>query len=73
MQEFKALAPTFARYLLLTIGARLSAGGWLPPEVAAEMSSDPALVEFLSGVFIEVVAVLWFAMSRARKAIAGTS
>ena len=64
----KQLAP-IARIMLFTLAARLSAGGWLPPEAASMLHTSPALVE------LGIAALLWigtfwaYLRSQARRAL----
>jgi len=62
------LAPII-RILLFSIAARLTAGGWLPPQAASIITTDPVFVE------LGVAALLWlgtfwaYLRSQARKAL----
>lgn len=69
MKNFGILAPTLARYVLLVLGTKLTAGGWLPEALAREIAADPALLEVATGVFVAGGAVVWFAYSKAKSAI----
>ena len=69
MEKYAVLAPTMARYALLILGTKLTAGGWLPAPIAAEIMADPAIVEVATGVAVGAVALVWFAYSKAKAAI----
>ena len=58
----------FVRIALYAIAGRLSAGGWLPADVAA-MLPTPEVVEAVTGVVIGLGTVAWYYVSRARAAL----
>lgn len=61
------LAP-IVRIGLYAIAGRLSAGGWLPPDVAA-MIPAPEIVEIVSGAIIGAATFAWYWVSKARAAL----
>jgi len=63
-------APTLARYILLIVGTKIASGGVIPPQVAQAMAADPVLIEMTTGILIDLGAIVWFARSKARAAIA---
>lgn len=69
MQSNTVLIPTLARYALLILGTKLTAGGWLPPAIAQQIANDPAILEMATGVAIAGGAVVWFCFSKAKAAI----
>lgn len=56
------------RIALYAIAGRLSAGGWLPPDIAA-MIPSPEIIEIASGVVMGLVTFAWYWFSRARAAL----
>lgn len=64
----KELAPII-RIMLFSLAARLTASGWLPPQAANIIATDPVFVE------MGIAAVLWlgtfwvYLRSEARKAL----
>ncbi len=69
MNKYTLLAPTMARYALLVLGTKLTAGGWLPEPVAREIMADPAVVELVTGLAVAAGAVVWFGFSHVKKLI----
>lgn len=69
MEKYTVLAPTMARYALLVLGTKLTAGGWLPAPIAREIAADPALLELGTGLVVGGIALVWFAYSKAKSAI----
>lgn len=65
----KELAP-IVRILLFSLAARLTAGGWLPPEAATVMTTDPAMVELGVALLLWVGTFWAYLRSQARKALA---
>lgn len=61
------LAPII-RIGLYAVAGRLSAGGWLPPDVAA-MIPAPEIVEIVSGAIIGAATFAWYWVSKARAAL----
>lgn len=61
------LAPII-RIGLYAIAGRLSAGGWLPPDVAA-MIPSPEIVQIASGIIVGAVTFAWYWVSKARAAL----
>ena len=59
----------FVRYALMILAGRLAAGGWMPPDVAAEIAYDPAVVEVATAGIVAIVTALWYLWSRSRKAL----
>ncbi len=57
------------RIALFAIAGRLSAGGWLPPDIAA-MIPSPEIIEIAAGVVMAVGTFAWYWFSRARAALA---
>lgn len=58
----------FVRIALYALAGRLSAGGWLPTEVAA-MLPTPEVVEAVTGLLVGAGALVWYWVSNARKAL----
>ena len=58
----------FVRIALYAIAGRLSAGGWLPADVAA-MLPTPEVVEAVTGVVIGLGTLAWYHVSKARAAL----
>lgn len=56
------------RIVLYAIAGRLSAGGWLPPDIAA-MIPSPEIIEIASGLVIGIATFGWYWFSRARAAL----
>jgi hypothetical protein len=50
------------------IAGRLVAGGWLPQDVADQIT-HPAMVEALTGALIGLGALVWYWASKARRAL----
>ena len=55
---------------LFILAGRGVAGGWLPDDVAAQLT-DPAVVELVAGALLGLVSLIWYWQSRARKALRG--
>lgn len=64
----KSELTVFVRIALYALAGRLSAGGWLPAEVAA-MLPTPEVVEAVTGLLIGAGALVWYWVSNARKAL----
>lgn len=64
----KSELTVFVRIALYAIAGRLSAGGWLPPEIA-DMIPSPEVVEAVTGLLIGAGAFVWYWVSNARKAL----
>jgi hypothetical protein len=60
----------FVRIALYAVAGRLTAGGWLPADVAA-MLPTPEVVEAVTGVLIGVGTLAWYHFSKARAALVG--
>lgn len=60
----------FVRIALYAVSGRMTAGGWLPADVAA-MFTEPAAVEAVTGVLIGAVTLVWYRLSKARAALVG--
>lgn len=60
----------FVRIALYMVAGRLVAGGWLPHEVANEFT-NPAVVEMLTGAMVGLGALIWYWLSKARRALRG--
>lgn len=58
----------FVRIGLYALAGRLTAGGWLPDDIA-EMVKSPAAVEAVTGVMLAVGALVWYWFSKARAAL----
>ena len=63
------LAPII-RIGLYAIAGRLSAGGWLPADVAG-MIPSPEVVEAVTGIVLGAGTFLWYWASQARAALKG--
>ena len=61
------LAP-LARIALYVIAGRLTAGGWLPPDMQPELVS-PAMVEAMIGLVVFAITYVWYWFSQARTAL----
>ncbi len=61
------LAPII-RIGLYAVAGRLSAGGWLPPEVAA-MIPSPDIVQIATGAVVGAATFAWYWVSKARAAL----
>ena len=61
-------AIVFVRIALYMIAGRLVAGGWLPQDVADQITR-PAMVEALTGALIGLGALAWYWASKARRAL----
>lgn len=57
------------RYGLIALGAKLTSGGWLPPEVAAAIAADPHVIEMAMGVVVWTGTGLWYYWSEAKRAL----
>ncbi len=64
----KAELTVFVRIALYALAGRLSAGGWLPPDIAA-MLPTPEVVEAVTGLLVGAAALVWYWVSSARKAL----
>jgi hypothetical protein len=58
----------FVRIALYALAGRLTAGGWLPADIAAMLPS-PDVVQAVTGALIGVGTLLWYRVSAARKAL----
>lgn len=65
----KKFIPTLARYLLLILATRIASGGFLPPEVAQAMATDPVLLEAVTSTLTYLFTLAWFLRSKAAQAI----
>lgn len=61
-------AIVFVRIALYMIAGRLVAGGWLPQDVADEIT-NPAMVEIVTGAVLGLGALAWYWASKARRAL----
>ena len=61
------LAPII-RIALYAVAGRLSAGGWLSPDVAA-MIPAPEVVEVVTGLAMGALTFAWYWVSKARAAL----
>lgn len=59
----------FVRISLYMLAGRLVAGGWLPAEAANYITYDPAFIEAVTGLLVGAVALFWYWLSQARKAL----
>lgn len=60
----------FVRIALYAVAGRLTAGGWLPEDVAA-MLPAPDVVQAVTGLLVGVVTFAFYWVSQARKALRG--
>ena len=58
----------FVRIALYAIAGRLTAGGWLPADIAA-MLPTPEVVEAVTGGLIGLATLAWYGASKARAAL----
>lgn len=60
----------FVRIGLYIAAGRLVAGGWLPQDVSALLTS-PETVEAVTGLILGAGVLAWYLVSKARKALRG--
>jgi hypothetical protein len=65
MEAMKDEITVFVRIALYAIAGRLSAGGWLPADIAA-MLPTPEVIEAVTGVLIGLGTLAWYHFSKAR-------
>jgi|GEM_PF-4787577 len=58
----------FVRIALYMIAGRAVAGGWMPQE-AADLFVSPEMVEIMAGLALGLVSLIWYWISKARKAL----
>lgn len=62
----------FVRIALYAVAGRLTAGGWLPPDVAA-MLPAPDVVQAVTGLLVGAVTFAFYWASKARAALRGAA
>lgn len=58
----------FVRIALYALSGYLVKGGWLPEDVAAQFTS-PEMVEAVAGFTTGALTLVWYGLSKARKAL----
>lgn len=56
------------RIAIWIVVGRLVTGGWLPEDIAAQLTS-PEMIEVLVGALVGVVTMIWYWLSEARKSL----